>query len=70
MLRKNGRYRQLYDKQHRIERDRFINPGEDLAPVAPAVREDEGREDNPEPEPETPELPTASPTAEWLVDKG
>ena len=27
-----GRYRQLYDKQYRLERDRFINPGEDFTP--------------------------------------
>jgi subfamily B ATP-binding cassette protein MsbA len=26
----DGRYRQLYEKQYRIERDRFINPGEDF----------------------------------------
>jgi subfamily B ATP-binding cassette protein MsbA len=26
----DGRYRQLYDKQYRIERNRFINPGEDF----------------------------------------
>ena len=26
----NGRYRQLHDKQYRIEQDRFINPGEDF----------------------------------------
>lgn len=26
----DGRYRQLYDKQYRIEADRFINPGEDF----------------------------------------
>jgi ABC-type multidrug transport system fused ATPase/permease subunit len=25
-----GRYRQLYDKQYRFERDRFVNPGEEL----------------------------------------
>src|SRR5207244_3005662 len=29
LLAKDGRYRQLYDKQYRFERDRFINPGED-----------------------------------------
>ena len=29
----NGRYRQLYDKQYRFEKDRFINPGEDFTPV-------------------------------------
>jgi subfamily B ATP-binding cassette protein MsbA len=28
----NGRYRQLYDKQYGLERDRFINPGEDFTP--------------------------------------
>ncbi|MEO8452339.1 MAG: ABC transporter ATP-binding protein [Gemmatimonadota bacterium] len=28
-----GRYRQLYEKQYRIERDRFINPGEDFTSV-------------------------------------
>jgi ATP-binding cassette, subfamily B, putative efflux pump len=32
LLDKNGRYRQLYDKQYRFERDRFINPGEDFTP--------------------------------------
>jgi subfamily B ATP-binding cassette protein MsbA len=34
-----GRYRQLYDKQYGVERDRFINPGEDFTPVAPSPRE-------------------------------
>jgi ABC-type multidrug transport system fused ATPase/permease subunit len=29
----DGRYRQLYDKQYRVERDRFINPGEDFTPA-------------------------------------
>jgi subfamily B ATP-binding cassette protein MsbA len=29
----NGRYRQLHDKQYRVESDRFINPGEDFLPV-------------------------------------
>ena len=32
LLAANGRYRQLYDKQYRFERDRFINPGEDFTP--------------------------------------
>jgi subfamily B ATP-binding cassette protein MsbA len=32
LLAKNGRYRQLYDKQYKLERDRFINPGEDFTP--------------------------------------
>ncbi len=30
LLAAGGRYRQLYDKQYRFERDRFINPGEDF----------------------------------------
>jgi subfamily B ATP-binding cassette protein MsbA len=41
LLALGGRYRTLYDKQYRLESDRFINPGEDFtAPVpapAPAV---------------------------------
>ena len=32
LLEANGRYRQLYDKQYKFERDRFINPGEDFTP--------------------------------------
>ena len=30
LMRLDGRYRQLYDKQYGLERDRFINPGEEL----------------------------------------
>jgi ABC-type multidrug transport system fused ATPase/permease subunit len=30
LLAKSGRYRQLYDKQYKFEKDRFINPGEDF----------------------------------------
>ena len=30
LLALDGRYRQLYDKQYRFERNRFINPGEDF----------------------------------------
>jgi len=33
LLAKNGRYKQLYDKQYHFETDRFINPGEDFLPV-------------------------------------
>jgi subfamily B ATP-binding cassette protein MsbA len=29
---RDGRYRQLHDKQYRFEKDRFINPGEDFTP--------------------------------------
>jgi subfamily B ATP-binding cassette protein MsbA len=35
LLAMNGRYRQLYDKQYRFERDQFINPGEDFTPEPP-----------------------------------
>jgi ATP-binding cassette, subfamily B, putative efflux pump len=37
LLAKNGRYRQLYDKQYRFERNQFINPGEDFTPEPPKV---------------------------------
>jgi subfamily B ATP-binding cassette protein MsbA len=39
LLAARGRYRQLYDKQYRLERNRFINPGEDFTPdpEVPAV---------------------------------
>ena len=30
LLARGGRYRQLYDKQYNFERDRFVNPGEEL----------------------------------------
>jgi ABC-type multidrug transport system fused ATPase/permease subunit len=30
LLAASGRYRQLYDKQYRLERNRFVNPGEEL----------------------------------------
>jgi len=47
LVARNGRYRQLYDRQYRIERDRFINPGEDFTPelpkVEPVVAERAGR---------------------------
>lgn len=33
LLDANGRYRQLYDKQYRLETNRFINPGEDWTPA-------------------------------------
>ncbi len=32
LLARNGRYRQLYDKQYQVERDQFVNPGEDFTP--------------------------------------
>ena len=35
LLAANGRYRHLHDKQYKIERDRFVNPGEDFTPEPP-----------------------------------
>jgi ABC-type multidrug transport system fused ATPase/permease subunit len=37
LIARAGRYRQLYDKQYRFERDRFINPGEDFTPEPAAI---------------------------------
>jgi ABC-type multidrug transport system fused ATPase/permease subunit len=37
LLALGGRYRTLYDKQYRLESDRFINPGEDFTTVQPPV---------------------------------
>ena len=36
LMKLNGRYRQLHDKQYLIEQDRFINPGEDFLPDQPS----------------------------------
>jgi ABC-type multidrug transport system fused ATPase/permease subunit len=35
LLARDGRYRQLYDKQYKLETNRFINPGEDWTPELP-----------------------------------
>jgi subfamily B ATP-binding cassette protein MsbA len=37
LLTAGGRYRQLYDKQYKFERDQFVNPGEDFTPELPKV---------------------------------
>jgi subfamily B ATP-binding cassette protein MsbA len=37
LLAANGRYRQLYDKQYKFERDQFINPGEDFTSAQAAA---------------------------------
>ena len=39
----NGRYRQLHDRQHGIETDQYINPGEDFLPEPPSPREEVNR---------------------------
>ncbi|MEQ1730568.1 MAG: ABC transporter ATP-binding protein, partial [Vicinamibacterales bacterium] len=47
LLALNGRYRQLYDKQYRFEKDRFINPGEDFTPEPePVLTKPTGRRSN------------------------
>ncbi|TDI34911.1 MAG: ABC transporter ATP-binding protein [Acidobacteria bacterium] len=33
LLKKGGRYRELYDRQYKLEMNRFINPGEDFTPA-------------------------------------
>jgi ATP-binding cassette, subfamily B, putative efflux pump len=38
LLARDGRYRQLYDRQYQLELDRFINPGEDFTPEPPRPR--------------------------------
>ncbi len=38
LLALGGRYRTLYDKQYRLEADRFINPGEDFTPEPDAAK--------------------------------
>ena len=37
LLASDGRYKQLYDKQYRFEKNQFINPGEDFTPEPPKV---------------------------------
>ncbi len=41
LLAAGGRYKQLYDKQYRFERNQFINPGEDFTPELPRPRTSE-----------------------------
>jgi ABC-type multidrug transport system fused ATPase/permease subunit len=38
LLALGGRYRTLYDKQYKLESDRFINPGEDFTPELPKAK--------------------------------
>jgi subfamily B ATP-binding cassette protein MsbA len=37
LLARDGRYRELYDRQYKLETDRFINPGEDFTPEPEVV---------------------------------
>ena len=36
LLALGGRYKELHDRQYAFERERFVNPGEELAPSGPA----------------------------------
>jgi subfamily B ATP-binding cassette protein MsbA len=40
LMKLNGRYRELYDRQYGIEHDRFINTGEDFTPEPESTREE------------------------------
>jgi subfamily B ATP-binding cassette protein MsbA len=40
LMKLRGRYRELHDRQYGIERDVFINPGEDFLPVPPSPKEE------------------------------
>lgn len=42
LLARTGRYKQLYDKQYKFERDQFINPGEDFTPDLPKIQMEKG----------------------------
>jgi len=44
LLALGGRYKELYDRQHRIESDLFINPGEDFTPEPERVVIPSGRQ--------------------------
>jgi subfamily B ATP-binding cassette protein MsbA len=35
LLARPGRYRELYERQYKLEMNRFINPGEDFTPDLP-----------------------------------
>ena len=37
LLANRGRYRELYEKQYRLELNRFVNPGEDFIPDLPTI---------------------------------
>ncbi|MDJ0767032.1 MAG: ABC transporter ATP-binding protein [Myxococcota bacterium] len=39
LLANGGRYRELYEKQYKLEQNRFVNPGEDFMPELPPVEQ-------------------------------
>jgi subfamily B ATP-binding cassette protein MsbA len=38
LIAQGGRYKELYDRQHQFETDRFINPGEEFSPAPEVAR--------------------------------
>ena len=40
LMKLGGRYKDLHDRQYGVERDVFINPGEDFLPVPPSPKEE------------------------------
>ena len=40
LMKLGGRYKDLHNRQYGVERDVFINPGEDFLPVPPSPKED------------------------------
>src|SRR5687767_9013684 len=40
LMKLGGRYRELHDRQYGVERDVYINPGEDFLPVPPSPKEE------------------------------
>jgi ABC-type multidrug transport system fused ATPase/permease subunit len=40
LMKLGGRYRDLHDRQYGVEKDVFINPGEDFLPVPPSPKEE------------------------------
>jgi ABC-type multidrug transport system fused ATPase/permease subunit len=42
LLTAGGRYKQLYDKQYKFERDQFINPGEEITPESTELKIEHG----------------------------
>jgi subfamily B ATP-binding cassette protein MsbA len=48
LMRQGGRYRQLYDRQYRIDSDRFLNPGETTEAAAPEAQPSSEAHERPE----------------------
>ena len=42
LLTAGGRYKQLYDRQYKFERDQFINPGEEITPKSTELKIERG----------------------------